>query len=316
MIKVLLGETSKLMNKKIEEYTSSSIDERDDFNYCVFDFEINPLDEILDCLSSPSFSSPKKVVICKNPFFFSSKKVKTQFTNDYKKLEAYVENENEDSTFLIILPPRYVDKRNKYYNYFLKKGYIENLTLEKVEDLRKYALKLIDEYNLHITNDAFELFISRMTGVALLETEIEKLTLCDKEILIDDVKALTSIPFEDDIFELSKALLEKNHSRIMKIYNDLKLQKVQPVQMIVTLASQFRLILQAGILDNKGMSQAEIASYLNIHPYRIKIALETLYKYNIWDIEDSLIELANLDREIKNGTKDRFIDFEIFLATK
>jgi len=315
MIKVLLGESSKLMNKKIEQYTSSSIDERDDFNYCIYDFETSPLDEIIDCLSSPSFTSPKKVVICKNPFFFSTEKVKTEFTNDYTKLEKYVENENEDATFIIVLPPKYIDRRNKYYNYFLKKGYIEDLTLEKTEDLRKYALELLDEFNIQIDNDAFELFMSRMTSVVLLENEVEKLSLCNKEILIDDIKALISIPLEDDIFELSNAILAKDRVKIMKTYNDLKLQKVQTVQLISTLSNQYRLVLQASILDNKGMSQQEIASYLNVHPYRVKKALETLYKYNIWDIEDSLVKLADLDKEIKNGTKDRFIDFEIFLAT-
>ena len=79
MIKLLISEPSLILKAKLNEYTQQVIEEKDEFNYCVFDFEETPLDEIIDTLQSPSFSSEKKVVVCKNPYFIKDGKIKNGF---------------------------------------------------------------------------------------------------------------------------------------------------------------------------------------------------------------------------------------------
>ena len=63
------------------------------------------------------------------------------------------------------------------------------------------------------------------------------------------------------------------------------------------------------------VSNDEIATTLNIHPYRVKLAAENTRKYSLNQVKKFLITLSNLDIDIKRGVKDRYIDFEIFLAT-
>ena len=127
---------------------------------------------------------------------------------------------------------------------------------------------------------------------------------------------MVSRPLEDDVFELSNALLLKNRQKTMKIYNDLKLLKVEPIQLIALLSNQFRLILQVGILKKDGKKEAEIATLLAVHPYRVKLACKHLFNYNLDEVKKILIDLANLDVKIKKGEADRYIDFELFLSTK
>ena len=100
MIKLIISEPSLLLKAKLNEYTFEVIDEKDEFNYCVFDFEETPLDEIIDTLQSPSFSSEKKVVVCKNPYFIKDSKVKLPFENDLSLLEQYIKDPNPDSEFI------------------------------------------------------------------------------------------------------------------------------------------------------------------------------------------------------------------------
>ena len=102
----------------------------------------------------------------------------------------------------------------------------------------------------------------------------------------------------------------------MKTYNDLKLLKKEPVALINLLGSQFRLILQVFILKKEGMGNDEIASYLNVNPYRIKMAARTAANYNIEDVKQIIIDLSTLDAKIKRGEVDRYVDLELFLATK
>ena len=107
MIKLLISEPSLILKAKLKEYTEQVIEEKDDFNYCVFDFEETSFDEIIDTLQSPSFSSEKKVVICKNPYFIKPEKIKLPFENNLDDLTKYIENENPDTLWIIVCPKRY-----------------------------------------------------------------------------------------------------------------------------------------------------------------------------------------------------------------
>ena len=106
MERLIISEPSLLLKAKLNEYTYAVIEEKDDFNYCVFDFEENPLDEIIDALQTPSFGSDKKIVICKNPYFIKDEKVKLPFVNDIKLLDEYLKNPNPDSELIIVCPKK------------------------------------------------------------------------------------------------------------------------------------------------------------------------------------------------------------------
>ena len=127
---------------------------------------------------------------------------------------------------------------------------------------------------------------------------------------------MVSRPLEDDVFELSNALLNKDRKRIMKLYSDLKLLKIEPINLIALLANQFRLIMQVLILRKEGKKESEIATMLEVHPYRVRMAVKHSYNYSLTDIKKILVDLANLDAKIKTGEADRYVDFELFLATK
>jgi DNA polymerase III delta subunit len=55
---------------------------------------------------------------------------------------------------------------------------------------------------------------------------------------------------------------------------------------------------------------------LDINAYRVKYAIKYSQNYSINDIKNILVELSTLDAKIKKGEADRYIDFELFLATK
>ena len=126
MIKLLISEPSLILKAKLNEYTQQVIEEKDEFNYCVFDFEETPFDEIIDALQSPSFSSEKKVVLCKNPYFIKPEKIKLPFENNIEDLIQYIEKENPNTLFIIICPKRYYSGKSKFINTVSKYGDVEN----------------------------------------------------------------------------------------------------------------------------------------------------------------------------------------------
>ena len=86
--------------------------------------------------------------------------------------------------------------------------------------------------------------------------------------------------------------------------------------MIGLLASQFRFLLQVKILYNKNKTKDEIANILEVHPYRVKLALNSCYYYDRYSLENYLIKLFELDKNIKLGLIDKNIYFELFILNK
>ena len=75
-------------------------------------------------------------------------------------------------------------------------------------------------------------------------------------------------------------------------------------------------MLHAIILKKENKQEQEIASLLEVHPYRVKLALKNTVNYSLNDVKNILIDLATLDSKIKSGQYDRYVDFELFLASK
>lgn len=315
MIYLLIGEQSLLLKSTLNQIVNNAIDYKDEFNYINLDFENNSLESILDCLQTPAFGSDKKVVIVKNPYFFNDAKKKLPFTNDLTELEQYLYNPNDDCEFIIICQKEYYNPKHKIATILQKIGTVKNLIIESYEDIKDYAQTIMKKLNIDIEPSAFSLLLSRCKDIVTLEKELGKLSLYSNYIDYEAVEHLVPRPLEENVFDLSNAILKKDTKKAMQIYSDLKTIKTEPIALISMLANQFRFMLQVGIIKKTMRSDDEIAKELNAHPYRIKIARENLRKHSINDIKSYLVTLANLDIDIKKGVKDRYIDFELFLAT-
>lgn len=317
MVKLIISEPSIILKSTLKEMVDEVIDEKDEFNYNVFDFEETPFEEIVDCLQTPSFSSPNKVVICKNTYFIGEPKKKLPFENKLDTLFDYLEDPNPDCLFIMICPLRYFNNKSDFLKKYNKYGELINLSFKDVTDFQNYGMKLIKATNIKMTDGARNILFERCAGdVCKLEREIAKLALFEDEIDMPTISSMVSAPLEDNVFKLSNALLAKKPKEVMKTYNDLKLLKQEPIMLIGMLANQFRLMLQVFILRNEGKSNDEIANMLDVHPYRVSAAVKSSINYNINDVKNILVDLATLDAKIKKGEADRYVDFELFLATK
>ena len=315
MIHLLISEPSLLLNATINKIVQETLKEKNEFNFVSLDFLSSSLEDILENLQSSSLFDGKKIIIVKNPYFFVDAKTKLPFNNDLSLFENYLYNPNENCEFIIICPKKYYNPKNKYFTIIQSIGEVNNLLIENLEDRKAYALELLKQANLEIENKALDLLVSRCLEITQLEKEIAKLILYNQKVDENVIETMVSEPLEDNVFELSNALLKKDSKRVMKVYTDLKKQKVEPIQLISMLSNQLRLLIEVSILKDKYRYDEDLAKILNVHPYRIKLARENTRKFTLTQIKKMLIDLAQLDIDIKKGSKDRYIDFEIFLAS-
>ena len=87
----------------------------------------------------------------------------------------------------------------------------------------------------------------------------------------------------------------------------------EPIKILIMLANQFRIMYQAKELSKKGYTANDIASTLEVHPYRLKLALEKSRNFSSSVLLHYLEELADLDSNIKSGLVDKDLALELFI---
>ena len=79
------------------------------------------------------------------------------------------------------------------------------------------------------------------------------------------------------------------------------------------LESQYRVLYQVKLLNNRGYRESEIAKELAIHPYRTKKILELGRTTTIKEVKSFLLKLAELDLKLKSGQVDKELAMELLI---
>ncbi len=170
--------------------------------------------------------------------------------------------------------------------YHDQKNFDERKKVVKI--LRKqaqfYEIEKIDEHQLYkishtafkrrdcaIDEDALRLLLSRRPNNLLeISQEVKKLCLYTQHITVEALDLLVTKQVEENVFELSQAILNKETAKSFQIYKDLIMNKEEPIKLIVLIGNAMRLLYQVKLLDRKGYNDREIAQMLAINPYRLK----------------------------------------------
>lgn len=278
-----------------------------------YDLEIDLLDDILEDASMISLFDEKKIIVVDNAYIFTRKVVKNPLSHNLDNLLKYLQNPNPNTIIIFNIIYEKIDSVKKISKEIKKNGIVKEFN--KSENIVDIAKNLFGDYQIGITDLNF--FIDRVgKDLLILEQEVNKIKVYkgdDKKITKEDIISLTHKNIDIDIFALIEAIVSKNKDKAMEIYGEMIKRNEEPIKIIVMLGNQFRIIYQAKELYNKGYTEGNIATKLGIHPYRIKLALQSGRRYSSELLLDCLEKLADLDINIKNGTIDKNFGLELFI---
>ena len=299
MIYLLYGEEEFLIEEEIKKIIKKSKIE----DISKYDIEIDEMKNIIDDACTISLFQDKKIVIIKNIETYLKQK-------DTKIFEEFI-NKIPEEIILILTAKTLDEKKNITKN--LKK-ISETKEFNKTKNISNTVKKMFDDYKIDYKTIDTLISISG-TDLRILNQEVEKLKTYkeNKEITLEDVKQLASTNDTADIFDLVNSIVIKDKEKSFKIYKNLITQNEEPIKIIITLANQFRLIYQAKELYKKGNREDTIAKTLNVHPYRIKLALEKSKNYSSKILLNYLLKLAEIDEKIKKGLIDKNLALELFI---
>ena len=273
------------------------------------DFEIEEV--IASCLTTPFFSE-NKVVLLENPGFIVSPK-----TSDEKAVNRLVEYLEDplDTTTLIVYVDKPFDKRKKGYTTLRKYLRTESFDTVSEENFRNIVRYDLQNSKIRMSNEAFDVLIDRLpVDVLNWKSELEKLKLYPYTLDGKAIKALISRDIEDDVFQLSNAVVGRNMNQAVQIYRDLLVtNKNDAGSLIGLLAYQFRFMCQVKALNEMNYLNREIAERYDAKEYRITMTLKAAQGRSSRELLGILARLSRLDQNIKKGKADPVVGLEMFI---
>lgn len=304
---LIYGNDYGLIKREIDKIISGTSD------VVKYDLLVSNVSDVIEEASCMSLFGDKKVVIGENALFLTG--TNTSVNHDIDYLTSYVNAENHDNIVILTVVQDKLDERKKIVKLLKKNVTVIHKETIDEKDLPKFVIKEFLNNGYKIDYKTASYFVNYVgKNVDILLSEINKMIIykdTDKEIFIEDILNISSKGFNDNVFDLSDAIMKKDFKKIFSCYNDLMILKEEPIKIIALLASQFTLVYQSKLLSKEGFMGKDIASTLKVHPYRVKLALET--NYPDFELKDILKKLHNLDYEIKTGKVDKIVGLENFL---
>lgn len=284
----------------------------DEINISHYDLNETLINDIIDDASTISLFSENKAIIINDSYIFTGT-TKNNIEQNIELLEQYLKNYNPNTIMIFVANSDKLDERKKIVKLIKEIGTIKKI--EKSNNLEKIVKEMFDNYNINFSD--INLLIDRVgKDLGLLNQEITKIkTFKDKDLNVttEDIINLTNKNIDTDIFQFIDYIINKNKAKALEIYYELLKINEEPIKIIVMIANQIRIMYQTKELYKRGYTEKDIASNLDIHPYRIKLALEKSREYESSKLLNYLNELADLDINIKSGLIDKKLGLELFI---
>lgn len=301
MIYVVYGKEEYLVDQKVKELAPISIN---------YDLEFDSLKDILFDASMMTLLGDKKYIVVNNPYFLSIAKEGDPVI-DTTMLEDYLNNINPNT---ILIFKYYKDKlmESKKITKLLKnKGVFYEFNKTNNLDIIKDRLDgfKIDKESINILLDR----VGDNTGILINEIEKLKTYKYDsKEITKEDV--LTINKYEEiDFFKFIDHIINKEKNLALNEYFSLLNQKEEPIKILIVIASKIRLMYQVKVLSEKGYTVNDIANQLETKTYPVQLAGVAAKKYSKEKLLNTLINIGELDENIKTGKVVPASALELFI---
>ncbi len=244
-------------------------------------------------------------------------RTKSKIDQNIDDFLEYLKHPEKSTVMVIFAPYDKLDSRKKITKALKKVAVTVEIGSLREREIKQLVTDKITSEGFKINQDALDRMVE-LTGGKLtsMMSDLPKLFLYNndtKVIDIDSVNGLVSRSMEQNVFDLVNSVLKKNAKQSMDIYHQLLLENDEPIRINAVLIQQFRLLLQVMILQKHGYSQGNLASTLKVHPYRVKLAMQTVRKFSYGQLRDAYVGLVDTERQMKSTRRPPELLFELFV---
>ncbi len=301
------GEEGYLKKQYRDKLSAAWLPEDDTMNRTVFRGKGVSPGEIIDLGETLPFLSQNRVIILEETGFFKGQ---------CEKLPEYIA-QLPDYLYLLFVEEE-LDKRSRMYKAVKNAGRIVEFARQNESTLMRWVLGSLKKEGRKITKQDMELFLS-CTGNDMyqIENELEKLiayTAGREVISTADIEAVCSVQVANHIFDMVRAVAQKDQKQALKLYYDLLELKEPPMRILFLLARQFNHLLQIKELRAAGYSQSEIASRTGLQSFVVRNYLGYAGNYDRQVLQGALDDFLQAEEEVKTGRLTDVMSVELLIV--
>lgn len=261
--------------------------------------------EVIEEANYFSLTGEQKYIVVYNADFFGSDKI------DEKNSEIilnYLKNPNLTTT-IIFTTQKQIDSRKKIVKE-IKDNYklIYNAKMDK-RALTERILKYVHENEFEIDYNSINYIINNSyNNLDIMFNELDKIFIYYNfpcTIKLKDITKILGEELDNNNFHFVNAVIEKDLKKSIKIYNSLRIYKVEPTSLIILLAREYRLMYYVLKMYQNQISLREISNNLNLADWQIDKLYNNAIHYKEKELLKNLVDLCNLDKNIKKGIWDK-----------
>lgn len=314
---VILGEQDQIRQQAKDAFDSLIPADQKVMNIGSYDMEVTPLGAALNDATSAPFFGDRRLVFINKPYFLTGDSKAGKLDHDIEGLEEYLKHPEPTTIMVIIAPYEKLDGRKKVVKSLKKVGTeIDAGPLTEAKARQKIEQRFQAE-GYQVDSGAMDELVQRTNAdYSLMMAAVQKLELFSfqsKNIDIDAVQGLVNQSLDQNVFDLVNAVLGRDQSLAIQLYQGLVEGDEQPIKINAILVGQFRLLIQVKVLAETGLSQGSLAQQLKVHPYRVKLAMQTVRKFKLSQLEQAYLGLVENEVKLKTTSQSAQLLFELFM---
>lgn len=304
---LLFGEEDYLKQQYRDKLVHALTEEDDTMNFARFEGKGLSEGEIIDLAETMPFFAERRVILLEDTGFF--KNASEKLADYMKELPEYL---------VMIFTEQEVDKRSRMYKAVQKAGYAAEFTIQSEQTLLTWIAGILKKNGKNITKADGEYLISRTgTDMSNIYTEVEKLICYAYErpvITRGDIDAVCTEQMENRIFDMIRAVTERNQKRALDLYYDLIALKEPPMRILYLISKQFDQLLRAKELAEKGYGQKEVETRLGIPGFVARNVINCARQYTREELEEIVRDCTQTEEDVKTGRLTDTLSVELLIV--
>lgn len=292
----IFGDEPFLIDQCVNRFKYGLLDENSfDFNYSLFYAGDADIQSIKDTVETLPVFAQRRVVILKN-----SHELKD---SEWNELEPLFKNP-VDSTVFVLFADK-IDKRKKQFKNIIDTSSAIEFKKPYDNEIPRWINYYAQAYELKLTQAAVHR-LHRLVGNNLSEiyAQLEKIKIYldgGQNVDVEHVNAVVSNSREENVFDFTKAVGQKDRVRALEQIVNLLDQGQSEIGIVNLLARHMRILLTVRTGMDQGIGGAKLANIANVSPYFIDEYCAQAKGWPVRKLEDSLVLLGETDKALKSS---------------
>ena len=304
---LLFGEEAYLKIQYKEKLIHALNPDDDTMNFSKYEGKGIEVREMIDLCETMPFFAEHRIVLVENSGFFKNKC--DELADYMKELPDYLR---------IIFVEEEVDRRNRMYKAVKSCGRIVEFAKQDEKTLMRWAAGILAKEGRKIRPGDMELFLTKTgTDMGNIRMELEKLityTMGKDVVTAEDIEEICTTRTENKIFDMVRAVTEKNQKRALDLYYDLLTLKEPPMRILFLLAKQFRQLLLVKEYAEEGIPQPVMASRLGVPSFVVKNIAVCARSYRISELRQAVTDFVDAEEAVKTGRLQDVLSVELLIV--